>query len=255
MSRSPLLLIAALPLAWLSLATPAKAAIPLLNGSCPGGLEIHADDGGPVYVNGKETTLKRFNDNYYEARDSSSGVTLSISRSADGGTQVSYTGAGGRNGICSLNSAPAEPAPARDKALPHEVTCESTGKAQAECEMDTHGDVRLVRQLSHTECVQNQNWGLYHHSVWVKDGCRAVFSNAGIGRPAQHASASTSSGTGSELLGACNIRANAQGAVVVRVPVNGDVTELIIDYPDGRFLCMVRNDGMVESLTRMRAKH
>ena len=251
MNRSALLMVAALPFAWLAFAASANAAIPLLNGSCPGGLEIHADEGGPVYVNGKETTLKRFNDNYYEARDSSSGVTLSISRSADGGTQVSYTGAGGRNGICSLNSAPAEATPARNKAMPHEVTCESVGKAQTECDMDTHGDVRLVRQLSHTQCVQNQNWGLYHHSVWVKDGCRAVFSNAGNGRSSQHAAGT---GAGSELLGACNMRANAQGAVVVRVPVNDDVTELIIDYPDGRFLCMVRNDGMVESLTRMRAK-
>jgi hypothetical protein len=36
--------------------------------------------------------------------------------------------------------------------------------------------------------------------------------------------------------------------------VNGDVTELIVDYPDGRYLCMVRNDGQVQSLTQLRKR-
>ena len=39
-------------------ATAAPAGIPLLNAICPTGLDVHADQGGPVYVNGKEATLK-----------------------------------------------------------------------------------------------------------------------------------------------------------------------------------------------------
>lgn len=36
----------------------AHAGIPLLNATCPGNIEVHADKGGPVYINGKEATLK-----------------------------------------------------------------------------------------------------------------------------------------------------------------------------------------------------
>ena len=61
-------------------------------------------------------------------------------------------------------------------------------------------------------------------------------------------------GVAGELLGACNTRARADGALVTRVPVNDQVTELIVDYPDGRYLCMVRNDGLVESLIKIRSK-
>ena len=43
---------------------PAMAAVPFINASCPGGLDVHADEGGPVYVQGRETTLKRFNDRF-----------------------------------------------------------------------------------------------------------------------------------------------------------------------------------------------
>lgn len=251
MTRPPLLVAVAMFLG-LPLAIEAEAAIPMFNGTCPGGLEVHADEGGPVYVNGRDTQIKRFSDDYFEARDSASGVTLSITRSADGEVQMSYTGKGGVNGICAVGNSPGEPHSIRG-ASGTDVTCESEGQGQAECEMDTHGDVQLVRQLSRTECVQGENWGLYHHSVWVKDGCRAVFRTVSGG--GGHASRRPAAiGAGAELLGACNLRAKASGALVTRVPVNDDVTELIIDYPDGRFLCMVRNDGLVESLTRLRGK-
>ena len=76
----------------------AQADIPLLNYSCPEGLDVHADKGGPVYINGKETKLKKFNENYYEA--TGSGVTISISINPDGSPSVSYTGKQGAHGIC-----------------------------------------------------------------------------------------------------------------------------------------------------------
>jgi len=75
------------------------AAIPLLNYTCPGKIEVHADQGGPIYINGKEAKLKVFNKNYYEAKGS--GVTISLSINPDGTPSVSYTGPGRNNGICS----------------------------------------------------------------------------------------------------------------------------------------------------------
>ncbi len=80
-------------------ATTSFAAIPQLNYTCPGKIEVHADQGGPVYINGKEAKLKVFNKNYYEAKGS--GVTISITISPDGTPSVSYTGPGRNNGICS----------------------------------------------------------------------------------------------------------------------------------------------------------
>ncbi len=74
--------------------------IPLLNASCPTGIDVHADEGGPVYVNGKEASLKKFNDNYFEAKQG--GVTISLTRRPDGTMDVSYTGAGGANGVCTV---------------------------------------------------------------------------------------------------------------------------------------------------------
>jgi hypothetical protein len=80
-------------------ATPSFAAIPQLNYTCPGKIEVHADQGGPIYINGKEAKLKVFNQNYYEAKGS--GVTISLSINPDGTPSVSYTGPGRNNGICS----------------------------------------------------------------------------------------------------------------------------------------------------------
>lgn len=80
-------------------ATASFAAIPLLNYTCPGNIEVHADQGGPVFINGKKASLKTFNKNAYEA--TGSGVTISITISPDGTPDVSYTGPGRSNGICS----------------------------------------------------------------------------------------------------------------------------------------------------------
>ncbi|MEM1487603.1 DUF3011 domain-containing protein [Stenotrophomonas geniculata] len=233
---------------------PAMAAVPFFNASCPGGIDVHADDGGPVYVQGREATLKRFNDRYFEARDANSGITLSISRSDDGTPQISYTGRGGANGICQVSSSGA-PAPAAnsvrprdaaagDAALPREVTCESTGQQQVSCDLNTRGNVEIVRQLSRTRCEEGKNWGLARHSVWVNGGCRAVFRNV--------SSVATPAPAGDTALGSCNMRKSAQGTPVTQMPVGSDYQELIIDYPDGRFLCMMRNNGQLQSLTPMR---
>ncbi|KQS96308.1 MULTISPECIES: hypothetical protein [unclassified Rhizobium] len=85
----------------LLVAGQAAAKIPLVNATCPGNIEVHADQGGPIYINGKEGKLKVFNENYYEAHGS--GVTISLTISPDGSADVSYTGKGGANGVCTVN--------------------------------------------------------------------------------------------------------------------------------------------------------
>jgi hypothetical protein len=88
----------------------ARAAIPTLNATCPGKIEVHADEGGPIYINGSEGNLKKFSDSYFEAKDAKSGVTISLTLSPDGTPSVSYTGSGGANGVCQVANA-STPAP------------------------------------------------------------------------------------------------------------------------------------------------
>lgn len=95
------------------LAFDAEAKLPLINATCPGKLDVHVDQGGPVYVNGKEAKLKVFNDNAYEAKDAATGTTISITINPDGTPDVSYTGKARANGICTVASSEvAEPAAA-----------------------------------------------------------------------------------------------------------------------------------------------
>lgn len=81
-------------------ASPASAKLPTLNATCPGGKEIHVDAGGPVFINGKRAALKRINNNFYEA--TGQGIKLSISINPDGSADMSWTGRGRANGICSV---------------------------------------------------------------------------------------------------------------------------------------------------------
>ncbi|WP_339487052.1 hypothetical protein [Pseudomonas sp. EL_65y_Pfl2_R95] len=82
----------------------AHAATPGFNASCPGAIAVHADPGGPVYINGKEAALKTFIDNYSEAKGA--GVTISISQNPDGSVDISYTGKKGANGVCQAAATP-----------------------------------------------------------------------------------------------------------------------------------------------------
>jgi hypothetical protein len=93
-------LLAAASLAALTVGGPAQAKIPLVNATCPMNIEVHADEGGPIYINGKEGKLKKFNDNYFEAKGS--GVTISLAINPDGTANVSYTGKHGANGVCTV---------------------------------------------------------------------------------------------------------------------------------------------------------
>lgn len=81
-------------------ANSATAAIPLVNASCPGGIEVHADKGGPIYINGKEGKLKKFSDSYYEAKHES--VTISLTINPDGTIEVSYAGKNRAHGVCEV---------------------------------------------------------------------------------------------------------------------------------------------------------
>ncbi|WP_291743000.1 hypothetical protein [Bauldia sp.] len=84
----------------LALAGSAHAGIPFVNATCPGNIEVHADEGGPIYVNGKEAKITVSKASYYEAKHGH--VTISLSVNPDGSPSVSYTGKGGANGICQL---------------------------------------------------------------------------------------------------------------------------------------------------------
>lgn len=79
----------------------AVADVPFFNATCPGHIEVHADEGGPVYLNGSEAQLHRFNSSYYEATHGP--MTVSIAVNPDGSIGVSYTRRGGGNGMCQVN--------------------------------------------------------------------------------------------------------------------------------------------------------
>ena len=96
----------------------ACADIPLLNYTCPGHIEVHADQGGPVFVNGQEAQLIKFNDNAYDAKTAE--VTISINVKANQSIEVSYTGKKGANGDCSPSQSVLSPKPpSLSKAVEH----------------------------------------------------------------------------------------------------------------------------------------
>jgi hypothetical protein len=146
-------------------------------------------------------------------------------------------------------------------AAPTVVTCESHDNKMNECEMDTSGVVVVERQLSHTRCVQDQNWGLNRHSVWVKDGCRAVFALQGANQDRYEAPASSDDDSGYQSSGhapsaavrACNEFADQgyDGTIVSQNPMKPGWWEIVLRYEEYRYVCNVSSNGKVDSFDKL----
>ncbi len=58
------------------------------------------------------------------------------------------------------------------------IECSSHGYERERCNAPWR-DARLVRQLSDTRCVRDENWGVDRHGLWVDHGCSGQFVEAG----------------------------------------------------------------------------
>ncbi|WMJ02234.1 hypothetical protein RBU55_11970 [Pseudomonas chlororaphis subsp. aurantiaca] len=72
--------------------------IPSFNVDCPGDIPVSADQGGPVFISGKQAQTKTVNERYFEA--TGAGVTVAISVEDDDSVVVTYSGKQGASGIC-----------------------------------------------------------------------------------------------------------------------------------------------------------
>jgi len=131
--------------------------------------------------------------------------------------------------------------------LPSKVTCESNQNRQQDCEMNTRGEVRMVRQLSKTRCVEGENWGLSKHTIWVTDGCRAEFENVSV-----VASSAGNSEPTSAQIRACNAVEDRYGEVQESTPLKPGAWEIILRYDDGLYVCNVDRYNNVDYFERLR---
>lgn len=62
-----------------------------------------------------------------------------------------------------------------DAQADQQIRCESEKNRYHQCRIDTHGYVRLSRQLSRADCIQGRTWDYDRRGIWVDDGCRGEF--------------------------------------------------------------------------------
>lgn len=55
------------------------------------------------------------------------------------------------------------------------VRCSSDDGGRHYCRADTSGDVEMLKQRSHADCIQGSTWGYDGNGIWVDRGCRADF--------------------------------------------------------------------------------
>ncbi|MGY3264716.1 DUF3011 domain-containing protein [Lysobacter sp. HA35] len=57
--------------------------------------------------------------------------------------------------------------------------CGSDSGRWTHCTTRTGAQVEIVRQLSRSQCIRGQSWGMDREGVWVSGGCRAEFRIVG----------------------------------------------------------------------------
>jgi hypothetical protein len=56
-----------------------------------------------------------------------------------------------------------------------QLNCSSDKYRYTVCPADIRGGVRLVRQVSRSDCAHGWTWGTTRDAIWVSEGCRADF--------------------------------------------------------------------------------
>ena len=96
MTRVHPLLLAA-PLLLLASAAGATS-IPMFNATCGESVDVHADEGGPIYIDGDPVTTKQIGDSSYEATHN--GTTVSVEVFPDSSLEIRYSAPEGNHGLC-----------------------------------------------------------------------------------------------------------------------------------------------------------
>ena len=84
----------------LASASAAVAKIPHLDAKCGDDITVHAEEGGPILIDGKDSKIKTIDDNNYEARDHKILITFVIG--ADGSPTLTYARKNGPSGDCDV---------------------------------------------------------------------------------------------------------------------------------------------------------
>lgn len=69
---------------------------------------------------------------------------------------------------------------------PQSVICSSKDRRYNECRTPFRNRARLIENISDTRCIEGQNWGSRQGLVWVNNGCRGRFIEAGNGGSGQN---------------------------------------------------------------------
>ena len=56
------------------------------------------------------------------------------------------------------------------------IKCESQDGRYHECKYNGFGSVSLANQISGSNCIEGQTWGVRRNVIWVDNGCRANFA-------------------------------------------------------------------------------